>query len=408
MHSLTPLLVLVLLVVTPLLHAQTLSIGQSVSADPLEDLVPKKRVQARSESGKSGPWGKLDLYTVFLEAPRDVIELASPAETRTQWTFEKHTRQDVHDFLRALQLPAEILQKLEDESQWSDSGSATILHPDHDTLRSIPPGPRARLYNFLGRFLSNPLHREPEIFYGESPEKWLADTGLPQNIISAITEMSYQRGGKHVFADTPVVLALAESDFERIRIQQALSRIPNLMVKVRIGEDEPLQTIARWWTANGLLTGSIPLLKSLLASGPEDSLYISRFLPPSAKKVIFTYPSPLDARSGHLPDCHWSSLNFFNDPPLDRLSDPRIAAAYVRENFEPINGEPQYGDVIFFTDPSSKEAHHSCVYLADDIVYTKNGRSLLEPWVFMHLSEVRDIYGMHIASETVIYRRKKI
>jgi hypothetical protein len=59
-------------------------------------------------------------------------------------------------------------------------------------------------------------------------------------------------------------------------------------------------------------------------------------------------------------------------------------------------------------DPSTKEAHHSCVYLADDIVYTKNGRSLLEPWVFMHLSEVRDIYGMHIASETVVYRRKKI
>lgn len=407
MQSPLPLLTLFFLLLTPFLPAQTLSIGQTVSADPLEDLVPKNRVQARSESGKAGPWGKLDLYTVFLEAPRDVIELVTPAETRTLWTFEKHARSDVHDFLRQLQLPEQLLEKLEDESHWSDLGSATILRPDSDTLQAIPPEPRARLYNFLGRFLSNPLQREPEIFYGESPERWFSNSGLSKPIVDAIIGMTYLRGGKHVFADTPVVLALAESDHERTRIQQALSRIPNLMAKVKIGPDEPMQTIARWWTANGLLSGNIPLLKSLLASGMEDSVDISRFLPPSAKKVIFTYPTPLDARSGHLPDCHWSSLNFFNDPPLDRLSDPRIAAAYVRENFEPINSDPHYGDVIFFMDPSTKEAHHSCVYLADDIVYTKNGRSLLEPWVFMHLSEVRDIYGMHIASETVIYRRKK-
>jgi hypothetical protein len=402
-----PLLALLLSLLSLTLHAQTLSIGQPLSSDPLENLVPKKRVPARSEAGRAGLWGKLDLYTVFLEAPREIIELATPAETQTLWTFEKHTRQDVHDFLRQLQLPADILQKLDDETHWSDSGSSTILRPDDETLRSIPSEPRARLYNFLGRFLSNPLHREPEIFYGESPEQWLSDAGLPQNIVSAIAEMTYLRGSKHVFADTPAVLALAESDHERVRIQQALSRSPNLMAKVKMSPDEPVQTIARWWTANGLLGGNIPLIKSLLASGMEDSVDITRFLPPAAKKIIFTYPSPLDARSGHLPDCHWSALNFFNDPPLDRLSDPRIAATYVRENFEPINSEPQFGDVIFFMDPSTKEAHHSCVYLADDIVYTKNGRSLLEPWVFMHLSEVRDIYGMHMASETVVYRRKK-
>ena len=397
-----------LLALLPLtVSAQSFAIGTPTSIGPLEDLLPRKRTETRPEAGKSGPWGHLELYTVFLEAPREVIELATPAETKTQWVFEKHDRKDVHAFLQQLHLPESVLTSLEDETKWSETGSSTVVFPDNQTLLSIPREPRARLYNFLGRFLSNPLHREPEIIYGESPEKWLSDTDLPTHIVDAIAKMSYLRGGKQVFADTPAVLALAESDHERIRIQQALSRTPNLIVKVRIDSEQPMQTIARWWTANGLLTENIPLLKSLLASGREDSVDISRFLPAAAKKVIFTYPTPLDARLGHLPDCHWSSLNFFNDPPLDRLSDPRIAASYVRENYELITSEPQFGDILFFMDPVTKEAHHSCVFLADDIVFTKNGRSLLEPWVFMHLAEVRDIYGMHVASETVIYRRRK-
>ena len=57
-------------------------------------------------------------------------------------------------------------------------------------------------------------------------------------------------------------------------------------------------------------------------------------------------------------------------------------------------------------DKSNGNAYHSCVYLADDIVYTKNGRSRLSPWVLMKLEDVRELYGIYQQTETVAFRLK--
>ena len=47
---------------------------------------------------------------------------------------------------------------------------------------------------------------------------------------------------------------------------------------------------------------------------------------------------------------------------------------------------------MFFLDAKNGDAFHSCVYIADDIVFTKNGRNVLSPWIFMKLDEVKKIY----------------
>ena len=36
---------------------------------------------------------------------------------------------------------------------------------------------------------------------------------------------------------------------------------------------------------------------------------------------------------------------------------------------------------------------HSCVYVADEIVYTKNGNGRLAPWVLMKYADVARIYS---------------
>ena len=137
-----------------------------------------------------------------------------------------------------------------------------------------------------------------------------------------------------------------------------------------------------------------------------DKIDVIHLLPASVRKILYTFPNPLLTENGYLPDCHWTSLNFFNAEPLERLSDPIQATQYTLENFRVVEAPYQCGDVLFFTDIKTGDAYHSCAYIADDIVFTKNGRSPLQPWVLMKIEQVKTLYDLHFRTQTVAYRRQ--
>jgi hypothetical protein len=124
------------------------------------------------------------------------------------------------------------------------------------------------------------------------------------------------------------------------------------------------------------------------------------------RKLLYTFPNETHGLAGYFPDCHWTSLNFFNYDPLQRLAEPPLATAYTIENFTEVPTASQLGDVIFLMDKAKSNAYHSCVFIADDIVFTKNGRSRLSPWVLMKLGDVHELYSIYQDVVTVAYRRK--
>jgi hypothetical protein len=149
-----------------------------------------------------------------------------------------------------------------------------------------------------------------------------------------------------------------------------------------------------------------PFLESIAANQSVDSLDLVHLLPPTARRLLYTFPGQNFGRTGYYPDCHWTSLNFNNFEPLDRLADPTLATAYTLENYTKVTGPFHYGDVIFLMDGNSGNAVHSCVYLADDIVFTKNGRSPTKPWVLMKLEDVIAQYELFYTPQLACYRRK--
>ena len=64
----------------------------------------------------------------------------------------------------------------------------------------------------------------------------------------------------------------------------------------------------------------------------------------------------------------------------------------------------KYAVYVRNTGPTGN-AIHSCVYLADDLVFTKNGRSPTQPWVVMKLDDVVAYYGMFYTTQVACYRR---
>jgi hypothetical protein len=112
------------------------------------------------------------------------------------------------------------------------------------------------------------------------------------------------------------------------------------------------------------------------------------------------------SNKGVLPDCHWTSLNFFNYEPHEYLLDPRLATNRVLDDYAPVEPPYTYGDILFFLRESDGDAFHSCLYLAEDLVFTKNGRNQLSPWIFSTIQDVSRVYLSITPGRIQAYRRK--
>jgi hypothetical protein len=64
-----------------------------------------------------------------------------------------------------------------------------------------------------------------------------------------------------------------------------------------------------------------------------------------------------------------------------------------------------FGDVMLLRDAKT-EPLHMCVYIADDIVFTKNGAHYFQPWALMRYADVLARYPDAIASQTQLFRRR--
>lgn len=354
---------------------------------------------------KIGPWGQLEYFEALLEAPLELVKASQPTSIRTRWFFGKMPPDDVASFLQTLKLPQDLESQLSDHDRWIQSPEGTTIYPKTSTILALPPQIRTTLYRTLARWPENGYHAEPEFIYGESVKEWLAGIDVSQEVVEFIEKTSYATVSARLFADTPAALALASSEKERISILRAFSRTPTLVAKVRIKEGNP-QELRDYWNKGTRFKDTSTFLNSMLRYDDFEKIDLVHLLPAEVRKILYTFPRPSQTRSGYLPDCHWSSLNFFNTQPIERLSDPPQATAYTLENFERVSPPYELGDVLFFTDLNTGDAYHSCAYIADDIVFTKNGRSPLQPWVLMNVNKVKDLYDLHYRTNTTAYRRK--
>ncbi|MFO1522715.1 MAG: hypothetical protein U1G05_11880 [Kiritimatiellia bacterium] len=154
------------------------------------------------------------------------------------------------------------------------------------------------------------------------------------------------------------------------------------------------------------IQGPRPLLESLQKVPGGGTISLLYLLPPFARERLYTFPlpgSPADARE----DCHWSALNFFSDVPDDRLKDLAYASNYIQENFYRIGKPSMPGDLVFLQDAEGGVIH-SAVFLADDLVFTKNGINIGQPWIIMRMSKLLAVYTFSTEPTVVYYRRRAI
>ncbi|HEX7652893.1 MAG TPA: hypothetical protein VF607_05270, partial [Verrucomicrobiae bacterium] len=147
-----------------------------------------------------------------------------------------------------------------------------------------------------------------------------------------------------------------------------------------------------------------PMMDSLKQLPEGGSISLVYLLPKFARERLYTYPLPSQAGDPTM-DCHWSTFNFSNETPDNRFNDPAYAVDYIRKNFYQIAAPSQYGDILLLIN-DKQEVKHSAVFIADDIVFTKNGNNYRQPWMLMHISDLLATYPAHPPMKAVYMRRK--
>ncbi|MBL6974303.1 MAG: hypothetical protein ISR64_01105 [Deltaproteobacteria bacterium] len=269
----------------------------------------------------------------------------------------------------------------------SERGDCRV-QPNRDLMRNMAPAVRGRIYDVLREYRVNRFIRNGIRWRIERQGKRLDWTALSPKAFKVVSNLSYQNGDFMELTDIAVACSLLSETEDRLSLLRTLTRITALMGRLHVPHGADIRDLLDYW-GRGRRSKSIrALLTSLAAKPGGGTVDISHLFPPFARSRLFTYPEPDEPPW----DCHWTSLNFWNDRLDDPMESPENITRLVRELYEPIRKtERRFGDMIVLTDQTN-QAIHAAIYVADDVFFTKNGRGLTSPWVLMRLRDVVDLY----------------
>jgi hypothetical protein len=374
----------------------------NASASPGQAAKSQKQVH-------EGPWGSLQTVPIFLEAPSTMVESFPLPNSAPRWSFPEAEAPNLPTLLTSMGLPASLLTALSQPTAQIREGGWVHLFPPGLLVQDLDPEVRSKLYIQLSQYDVNEFHHDPVLILSDTVEEWYRSSSLRPEVIAAIAKLAYRRGDVWAFSDLPLVLDLALNESEARDIFRTFTRTRTYLVKLNVTPSTDAAAVRHYWSIGGKsfrLKSLEPLLNSIKETGEAVELDISHIIPALPRKLIYNYPGTNFSAKGILPDCHWTSLNFFNYEPHDYLLNPRLATNKVLDDYSPVEPPYTYGDILFFIRTADGDAFHSCLYLAGDFVFTKNGRNQLSPWIISTIADVSRVYLSVTPGRIQAYRRK--
>ena len=354
---------------------------------------------------KPGPWGDLQVRTVYLEPPENILAVVAKPSSVPRWTFEQTTEKGVRLTMEKAGLPSGLIDRLMGPTQVIASGNNVIVLPKVADLAEISQAARSALYLELAKSEANEYQRDPVFIHGGDIDDWMADVEISKPQQELLRKLLWRRGAALVFSDIQAVLSLAKNSEEVAAVFRAITRVRSLLVELKLPLKEGRATFIDYWSAGTLNTDRTPFLVAITRRRAPQLIDITQFLPTLARRRVYTFPTAAMALKGRLPDCHWTSLNFFEEEPKDLYLDSAKASEHLLADYVAIDPPFKFGDVLCFLDKG--EGLHTCVQVADDIVLSKNGESILAPWTLMPMKDVDDVYRRSPDTRVQGYRLKR-
>ena len=368
---------------------------------------PEPEVFGKLYTCKPGPWGDLEYYYIYLEAPDHLVEHFTMPNSTTKWVFEGATANSLKLLFDSAGLAPALQEYLLDPKRRVDENGLFTVFPPLPDLIAMTPEQRSVIYRELARSPLNEFHANPVFITSGDSNQWLAQSRLPEDLCATIKKMTYMRGQVLAFSDVSAVLGMVGSDAEAHDLFKTMTRTRSLVLRLRVKTDADLKQVVSYWSGTNRNKDIEPIVLSAAETADIERLDCIHLMPSLVRRCLYSYP-PMDlAVQGRMPDCHWTSLNFFNYRAREYFLDTRLASLHVLEAYDRVEPPYAFGDVLMFMTPEDN-ALHSCVYIADDIVYTKNGENAAAPWLLMKIGDVQRIYSYEQQTRVQGWRLKAL
>ena len=355
-----------------------------------------------------GPWGEIEAQTIKLSASTKLLDQAIPANEETTWVFAEPTLDAVANRLRQVGLGEFTILTLLETGDPRYDGNVWRLRPTAEAIRALTSDARAALYATMrpltvqASYLRNPIPIEHH-----DPVDWFSGVGLEPTTIELATSLCHRQGRSTVLSDVAFVLSQIESPEEKTAFRRAAEQTMTAVLRLRLTPDSDIDALATYWSNSATESTVHAMLETLQPRNGERWLDVSQLLPPMPRSRLYSF-LPLTEAHLSLPDCRWTALNFFADLPSERLADENTAYPFIEAHYDPALPPYKFGDVIVIHKGAELGGQmvHTCVYIADDIVFTKNGKAAINPWIFQRDRHLSSIYARDQLVQMKGFRRR--
>ena len=219
-----------------------------------------------------------------------------------------------------------------------------------------------------------------------------------------VRNLCYTNEGLMSFCDLGVASAkLKPSEFDGLI--RVLYAVPTVRLRLRVKPDSNIDQLVAYWGKGGREHRVRPMLESLARLPGGDSVSIAFLLPGAARLRLYTFPDV--ARDGReaREDCFYTAMNFFNKYSDDRFFDKSNSRQAFQNDYTLVKDQPTFGDLVTVINGQG-DALHIAVYIAEDVVFTKNGINVLQPWVLMRMDDMMSYFPSPEPLQIAILRKK--
>ncbi len=354
-----------------------------------------------------GPWGHLEYIPIKIETPEEFLSIQAFESTDPRWFFGNMTRDAALAAMDRAGISSSERAQLVN-AKWDTAANGVFVTPPTDLVISLKPQVRQAVYTTLAQFQENSSQQDVFFFPSEDMKTFFDKSGVSEETVALVKKLCYPHGKLQFFADLPLVLRKLQTYDDKRRLAKAVSRRSTLLLKLFINADSNVDELLKYWAKAGTEKDLRPMLESLAKVPGGARISLINVLPPQPAARLYTFALPSLEPLEH-DNCHWTSFNFFKDPPDNSFTNAAIVRKTLETDYYPVFTDPRYGDLVFLAKPNG-EIIHSSVYVADNIVYTKNGGHYLSPWMLMRIPEMVDAFSaMYPADQQlkVSYYRNK-
>lgn len=357
-----------------------------------------------SAPGESaGPWGRVKTLDIVVSPALEHVSASTSPDGNIDWHFPGSAG-EVAQVLLALGLQESTRKEILGLAKPDEATGGVKVTPTDELIWNLTPLERGNLYHALALHPNNIAQANAFRFRG-TLEEWFAGSGIAGETLTFVEKLHY-RHRQSVFLADVAAIARRVSPREQARFLKAAAGERTLIMKLRVGPEDNIDELMEYWSRGRRSKDVRPILESLAKVSGGDTIDVAHLLPGFARLRLYTYPTPATVAASNW-HCHWTAMNFFSTTPDDRFADVNAVVEELKVNYYPIYRNPALGDIVIFLDQAG-ELFHSAVYIADDVVFTKNGSSFSRPWIYMRMDQMTEYYPQLSKVQVSLYRRKDL